>query len=273
MPNFKAVVLDLDGVITQTAKLHAQAWKRLFDEYLDKWSAQHCWPTKPFDPVSDYLKYVDGKARQDGVQSFLSSRGISIPLGDHADPPGAETCHGLGNLKDGYFKEILLARGPEVFKDAVATIKKWRKQGLKIAVASSSKNCAEILRLAGLTDLFDVRVDGTHLQKWDLPGKPAPELFLSAAYLLHVDPSEAILFEDAISGVEAGRRGGFGLVVGVARHGSPEALRDAGADIVVSKLTELDLHQAIAEISKRARPPMPGLRTELTESERKKIAG
>ena len=236
MARFKAVILDLDGVVTQTARLHAEAWKRLFDEYLGKRTEGEA---RPFDVERDYLLYVDGKPRQDGVRGFLESRGIHIPLGNHADSPDVETCHGLGNRKDGYFKEILRRQGPEVFEDAVDALEAWRQKGLKTAIASSSKNCAEILESAGLEELFDVRVDGTHLQRWDMPGKPAPDMFLAAARELGVQPGEAMLFEDAISGVEAGRKGEFGTVVGVARNGSADALRRAGADRVVAKLTEV----------------------------------
>ena len=235
----RAVILDLDGVVTHTAKIHAAAWKRLFDEYSERRFARGDSAYEPFDVEHDYLTFVDGKARQDGVRSFLESRRVLLPLGGIDDLPGVETCHGLGNQKDIYFKELLEKRGPEVFEDAVISLVRWRKDGLRTAVASSSRNCREILRLAGLESLFDVRVDGTHLQKWNLAGKPAPDLFLAAAKRLKVEPSEAVLFEDATAGVEAGKNGHFGLVVGVARHGSGDALIRAGADTIVGKLTDL----------------------------------
>ncbi|OFZ70496.1 MAG: hypothetical protein A3K03_03000 [Bdellovibrionales bacterium RIFOXYD1_FULL_44_7] len=255
----RAVVLDLDGVITHTAKLHSRAWKQLFDEYNQQRIERGDCGFLPFDSEADYLKYVDGKPRQDGVKSFLSSRGINLPVGEFTDSLDSETCHGLGNRKDGYFKKLLRRYGPEVFRDAVDAVGDWKKRGIKTAVASSSRNCAEILRLAGLADFFDVRVDGTHLEKWKMPGKPSPDMFLSAVKQLGVRADESILFEDAISGVEAGKKGQFALVIGVARNGSAKTLLDAGADVVVRKLTEISLTGA-----------GPGLRVEIEEGTARK---
>lgn len=237
----EALVFDLDGVVTRTAKLHSRAWKRLFDEYSNRRVKSGRSGYAPFDPRSEYLKFIDGKPRQDGIRSFLETRGVRLPLGRPDDPPDAETLFGLGHLKNRYFNEALDAFGPEVFEDAVEAIRKWRRMGLKTAIASSSENCERILRTAGLIGLFDARVDGRDLRRWGLPGKPAPDLFLSAVRPLGVSPGRAAVFEDAIAGVQAGRAGGFGLVVGVDRLGDPRRLLEAGADVVVSKLTELSL--------------------------------
>jgi len=241
--DIKAIILDLDGVVTHTAKLHSLAWKQLFDEYFDKYNEKRKRNGKsryePFDIHGDYRQYLDGKPRQDGVKSFLESRGIHLPMGLFEDPPDVETIFGLGNRKNDFFQKALEHSGPEVFPDAIEALHNWRNQGFKTAIASSSKNCEEILRIAGLSGLFDVRVDGTHLEKWGMPGKPAPDMFLAAARLLAVPASQAAVLEDAIAGVQAARKGNFGLVVGVARFGHPELLSQAGADMVVSKLTDL----------------------------------
>jgi kojibiose phosphorylase len=234
----RAILFDLDGVITRTATLHAAAWKRLFDGYL----AQHARRTgqrlAPFDLVHDYRRYVDGKPRYDGVQSYLASRGLTIPWGSPADPPDRETVCGLGNRKDGYFEQALRERGVETFPEAVALVRDARAHGLKTAVVSSSKNCAPILERAGILGLFDARIDGVEAERLQLPGKPAPDTFLEAARRLRVPPGDAVVVEDAISGVEAGKRGGF-RVVGVDEEGRGEALREHGADLVVSHLGEL----------------------------------
>jgi beta-phosphoglucomutase family hydrolase len=236
----RACILDLDGVVTRTARVHAAAWKQLFDEYDERREREGKTSFAPFDPDTDYARFVDGRPRGDGVRCFLESRGIGLPAGSPADPPGAETIGGLGNRKN----ELLLARlesePPEVFPDAVEALRRWKSHRLRTAVASSSKNCERILEITRLSGLFDARVDGTHLEKWQLPGKPAPDLFLAAARLLGVPPERAAVFEDAIAGVQAARAGGFGLVVGVERFGHPERLARAGADRVVSKLTELE---------------------------------
>ncbi len=236
----RALLFDLDGVLTRTASLHAASWKRLFDEYLCERSKRTEDPFVPFELVRDYRKYVDGRPRYDGVQSFLASRGIAIPWGSPTDAPDRETVCGLGNRKDGYFEQALQQQGVETFPEAVALVRDARARGLKTAVVSSSRNCAPILRSAGILGLFDARVDGVEAERLRLPGKPAPDTFLEAARRLQVRPDHAVVFEDAISGVEAGKRGGF-KVVGVDEDGQAEALRRHGADLVVSTLGELSL--------------------------------
>jgi beta-phosphoglucomutase family hydrolase len=231
----RALLFDLDGVLTRTATLHAASWKRLFDEYLRMRDRRSGEPFAPFDMVADYRRYVDGKPRYDGVQSFLASLGISLPWGSPTDGPDRETICGLGNRKDRYFEEALRERGVETFPEAVSLLRSARARGLKTAVVSSSKNCTQILQAAGILDLFDARVDGTEAERLRLPGKPAPDTFLEAARRLHVAPGHAVVFEDAISGVEAGKRGGF-RVVGVDESGRADALREHGADVVVSHL-------------------------------------
>ena len=234
---FDAVIFDLDGVVTRTATLHAGTWKQIFDEYLERHAAGR--PLRPFVIETDYPRYVDGKPRYDGVRSFLASRGIELPEGEIDDPPDRETICGLGNRKNELYNQRLEAGGVEVFEDAVECIRAWRGMGFKTAIVSSSKNCAAVLRSTGLTDLFDVRVDGVEAERLGLTGKPAPDIFLEAANRLGVEPSRAVVFEDAVSGVQAGRAGEFGWVVGVDRGGAREALLENGADIVVSDLREV----------------------------------
>ncbi|UCF19884.1 MAG: beta-phosphoglucomutase family hydrolase [Gemmatimonadota bacterium] len=236
--DFDAVIFDLDGVVTHTASVHAQSWKAVFDRFLRKHSAEHGEPFEPFVIERDYAQYVDGKPRYDGVRSFLASRGIEIPEGNPSDPPDRETVCGLGNLKNELYNEELES-GVEAFEDTVSQIRRWRDLGLKTAIVSSSKNCAAVLRAAGLTDLFDVRVDGMVAAKLGLAGKPAPDIFLKATELLGVEPARSVVFEDAVSGVQAGRAGGFGWVVGVDRVGAREALLTNGADTVVTDLRQL----------------------------------
>jgi alpha,alpha-trehalase len=237
---FDAVIFDLDGVVTHTAAVHAQAWKRVFDEFLERRADREGGPFRPFLIEMDYPEYVDGKPRYDGVRSFLASRGISLPEGDSSDGPDAETVCGLGNRKNVLYNELLDQGGVEIFEDTVERIRAWRKLGLKTAIVSSSKNCAPVLKAAGLTDLFDVRVDGVVSAQLELTGKPAPDIFLKAAELLDVDPKRSVVFEDAVSGVQAGRAGGFGWVVGVDRVGMPETLMENGADTVVSDLRHIE---------------------------------
>ncbi|NIM49188.1 MAG: trehalose-phosphatase [Gemmatimonadales bacterium] len=236
--SFDALLVDLDGVVTKTAAVHAAAWKKLFDEFLSERAKLESTPFQPFDIDSDYPTYVDGKPRYDGVRSFLASRGISLPEGESSDGPGTGTICGLGNTKNQYFNAHLKQHGAEVFDDAIALIHGAKSRGLKVAIVSSSKNCTAILDAAGLADLFDAQVDGLELARLGLPGKPAPDMFLEAARRLGVEPQRAAVLEDAVSGVQAGRAGGFGLVVGVDRVGQAEALRNNGADVVVSELSE-----------------------------------
>jgi beta-phosphoglucomutase family hydrolase len=238
--NIEAVILDLDGVITRTAAVHAQAWKQMFDAYRERRQQRGDDSYEPFDLDRDYRQYVDGKPRYEGVRSFLQSRGLDLPYGDPDDEPGQETICGLGNWKNQLYQDLLEDMGVEVFDDAVLMLRRWRDRGLKRAVVSSSKNCRKVLQLAGLTDLFDVRVDGVTAERLHLKGKPEPDIFLHAARDLGVAPSRAVVFEDAVAGVQAGRAGGFAWVVGVARQGQGQPLLDNGADVVVQRLDELD---------------------------------
>ena len=230
-----AFIFDLDGVVTRTASLHAKAWKRLFDDYLSRRSE----PFQPFDIDADYRRFVDGKPRYEGVRSFLESRGITLPYGDPGDPPDRETICGLGNRKNALFQELMARDGVEVFKGSIAFIRDVKMKGMKTALVSSSKNTKAILAAASITDLFDVMVDGVEAARLGLKGKPHPDVFLEAARRLNVGAERAAIVEDAIAGVEAGRAGGFGLVIGVARSGDGAALRTKGADIVVGDLAEL----------------------------------
>lgn len=234
-----ALLFDLDGVITDTAAVHSRAWKELFDEFLHRWYDERGQAFRPFVIAEDYVQYVDGRRRYDGVASFLASRGIELPRGEPSDGPDEATVCGLGNRKDRHFLAALDERGVVVFADAVALLDAVRDLGKLLAVVSASENCDRILTRAGLLDRFDVRVTGREAAAWGLAGKPAPDTFLKAAELLGVAPGRAVVLEDAISGVQAGRAGGFGLVVGVDRGGAAEALAANGADIVVNDLTVL----------------------------------
>lgn len=236
-----AVIFDMDGVITDTASVHAAAWKRLFDAYLRERAQRTGEPFVPFDAGEDYRRYVDGKPRSDGVRSFLASRGIELPEGDPSDPPDRETVCGLGNRKNGMFLEHLREHGAEPYPSTVALVRELERRGVRTAAISASRNMSEVLDAAGVGELFPVRVDGVLAEELGLPGKPDPAVFVEAARRLGVDPSSAAVVEDALSGVEAGRRGGFALVIGVDRTGNGQALRAAGADVVVSDLGELEL--------------------------------
>lgn len=236
---YGAVLFDLDGVLTDTAGVHAGCWKRTFDEFLRRRADRTGEPFQPFDSESDYRLYVDGKRRYDGVRDFLVSRGIDLPEGAADDPPNAETVCGVGNRKNVLVNEALEEGGVEVYRGSVALVRALRRAGKKTGVVSSSANCAAVLRAAGIEDLFEVRVDGEVAAELDLSGKPAPDTFLEAARELGVDVKRTVVVEDAISGVQAGRNGGFGLVIGIARHDEPGVLRQEGADVVVSDLGEL----------------------------------
>jgi beta-phosphoglucomutase family hydrolase len=239
--DFDAVLFDLDGVITQTAKVHAAAWKHMFDAYL-KQRAEHTGePYRPFDIDRDYRQYVDGKPRFDGVASFLESRGIHLPHGSVNDPPEAETVTGLGNRKNAFFLKTLQEQGPEVYPSTITLIRQLRAHGFRIAVVSASTNCQAILDTAHIADLFDTRVDGITLAEKHLRGKPEPDSFLEAARELHTEAARAVVVEDAISGVEAGVRGKFGCVIGVDRTGHPDALKAAGATLVVQDLGQVSV--------------------------------
>jgi beta-phosphoglucomutase family hydrolase len=238
---FEAAVFDLDGVVTQTAALHEAAWQTMFNDFLERRAAERGERFQPFDPGEDYLSYVDGMPRSAGTRRFLASRGIQVPEGDPSDDSGAATIHGLGARKDALFKESLRRDGVEVFATTIALIDALRSQGVKTAVVTSSKNGREVLRVANLDERFDARIDGLDAVALGLQGKPAPDPFLRAAELLDVAPGRAIVIEDANAGVEAGQRGGFGLVVGVARQNNRAALAAHGADLVVTDLSELDV--------------------------------
>ena len=240
LPNaIRACLFDLDGVLTQTAKVHAAAWKEMFDAFLRKRAAQTGESFEPFDPVADYDEYVDGKPRYDGVRSFLTARGIALPEGTPDDPPDAVTVHGLGNRKNELVLTMIKRQGVEVYKGSVRYVRAVRDAGLGRAVVTSSANADEVLAAAGIDDLFEVRIDGVVAAQKHLEGKPAPDTFLAAARALEVSHDRAAVFEDALAGVAAGRAGRFGLVVGVDRVGQADELLEHGADIVVSDLSEL----------------------------------
>ncbi len=236
---YDAVLLDLDGVITDTASVHAACWKQMFDEYLQRRATQRGEVFHPFDAAADYRLYVDGKPRFNGVRDFLTSRGIQLPEGTPDDPPNAETVGGLGNCKNELVNRIIEDIGVEPYEGSVKFIHQLRRGGFKIAVVTSSQNCTTVLKAVKLDDFFDVQVDGNVIHARQLRGKPAPDTFLMAASLLGVEPSRAVVIEDALSGVEAGSAGGFGLVIGVARKGNAEELRRHGAHLVVNDLGEL----------------------------------
>ena len=237
----RAVIFDMDGVITDTASVHAEAWKRLFDEYLRARADRTAEPFVPFDADEDYRRYVDGKGRFDGVRSFLASRGIQLPEGDPNDPPDRQTICGLANRKNEMFLEHIRRHGVQPYPSTVALVRELQTRGIGTAAISASRNMTEVLDAAGIGDLFAVTVDGTDLDELGLPGKPDPAMFVEAARRLGVDPPSAAVVEDALAGVEAGTRGGIGFVVGVDRTGHADALRAAGADVVVSDLAEFRL--------------------------------
>jgi alpha,alpha-trehalase len=261
--SYDAVIFDLDGVVTQTAAVHAAAWKRLFDAYLAERAARARAaagdagpaeagaapqapgagedPFRPFDVDIDYARYVDGKPRYDGVRDFLTSRGIWLPFGNPTDPPQKETVCGLGNRKNAFFNAQVREHGVKTFPTTLELIRQLHAAGVRTGLMSSSKNTAMVLDVTGTTDLFEVRVDGVVAAEVGLPGKPDPAMYLEAARRMGVEAARSVVVEDALSGVEAGRRGGFGLVIGVDRLDQAEALRAAGADVVVDDLGEVDV--------------------------------
>ncbi len=236
---YDAVIFDLDGVITDTASTHSTAWKALFDEYLQARAIKTGEPFVPFDGETDYRQWVDGKPRYEGVRSFLESRGITLPYGDPEDGPEMETVCGLGNKKNPMFLARLEQDGVQVYDSSVKLVRDLLANGVRAAIVSSSKNCAAILQAAGITDLFETKVDGVDAARMGLTGKPQPDTFLEAAREMGLDPARCVIVEDAISGVQAGRAGGFGCVLGIDRIGDPDALKDNGADVVVSDLVEV----------------------------------
>ncbi|WP_369251604.1 HAD family hydrolase [Streptomyces sp. R41] len=232
----QACLFDLDGVITKTAVVHAAAWKRTFDDFLRQRDGDDF---RPFDDAADYDEYVDGRPRADGVRTFLASRGIELPEGTPDDPPDRTTVQGLGNRKNDLLLELIRSDGVEAYDSTLRYVEAVRASGLRTAVVSSSTNCRDILRSVGAESLFDVTIDGVVAAERRLPGKPHPDTFLAAARDLGVEASEAAVFEDALAGMDAGRSGHFGYVVGVDRVGQGAALRAHGADIVVRDLAEL----------------------------------
>jgi beta-phosphoglucomutase family hydrolase len=238
-PSIRACLFDLDGVLTKTAEIHAVAWKKTFDTFLRNYSQRRGEAFVPFDQKDDYDRYVDGLPRDDGVRTFLKSRGITVPEGDPDDAPGTETIKGIGNAQNWTFHAQLDHGGLKAYDGSIAYVKAVKAAGIKCAVVTSSKNGKAVLEAAGIESLFDARVDGLDAQRQHLRGKPAPDGYLAAAWALHVPPKQAAVFEDALSGVEAGRAGGFGEVVGVDRVGQASALREHGADVVVQDLAEL----------------------------------
>jgi len=234
-----ACLFDLDGVLTQTAKVHAAAWKQTFDEYLRRRAATRGEEFVAFDPVADYDEYVDGKPRADGVRSFLTARGIQLPEGTPEDPPDAETIAGIGNRKNAIVLTMIHDQGVEPYEGSVRYVKAARAAGLRRAVVSSSTNCRDVLAAAGIEDLFERIIDGHVAEREHLQGKPAPDTFLAGTRALGVSPAQAAVFEDALAGVQAGRAGNFGFVVGVDRVGQADALKAHGADVVVRDVAEL----------------------------------
>ncbi|MGH3732789.1 MAG: HAD family hydrolase [Acidimicrobiales bacterium] len=242
---YEAWLFDMDGVLTKTALVHATAWKEAFDAFLLEETARTGVKYAPFDPVSDYEKYVDGEPRADGVRNFLAARGITLPEGNDDDPPTAATVCGVGSRKNDLVLEVMKKQGVQVYEGVVALIAELKSHRVKVAVVSASENTVAALKAAGINDLFDARVDGHTVKDLHLAGKPAPDSFLQAAKDLNVEPAKAVVLEDALAGVQAGRAGHFGLVIGVDHHdegGShdyADQLRAHGADVVVSDLADL----------------------------------
>lgn len=243
--HFKCAVFDLDGVITQSASIHSEAWKTMFDEYLKVWSAEKGVAFVEFTN-EDYLEHVDGKPRYQGCKAFFDSRGIELPFGDPSDGPAVISICGLGNKKNALYQSILGEKGAEVFPSSVAFVKELKRRGIRIGVASSSANTKMVLEKAKLTDMFETRVCGIVSAELGLKGKPNPDIFVTAAKNLGCEPAETVMFEDAIAGVQAGKAGKFGLVLGIAREISPEQLKANGADLVVKDLAEITVDEVDA---------------------------
>jgi beta-phosphoglucomutase family hydrolase len=235
----KACLFDMDGVLTDTAKVHAAAWKEMFDAYLGECAKRTGDEFRGFDAHGDYDEYVDGKPRYDGVRSFLESRGITLDQGSPSDPPGKETVDGLGNQKNEIVLRLIHEQGVEAYPGSIRFVHAVRQADMGTAVVSSSANCREVLQAAGIEQLFEVRIDGGVVEREQLKGKPAPDTYLAAARELGVANQDAAVFEDALSGVEAGRSGHFGYVVGVDRVGQAQALLEHGADVAIKDLAEL----------------------------------
>ena len=253
--HFEAAIFDLDGVITQTAALHFTAWKRMFDEFLQIHAASHHEPFREFTHAHDYLTYVDGRPRYEGVEAFLKSRGIGLSHGLPTDLPGTETICGLGNRKNALFNQVIESDGVRVFDSTVALIGELMRRGIKIGLATSSRNSAAILQKSGIAHLFASVVDGIVSDKMGLRGKPEPDIFSMAAANLGVPNARAIVVEDAVSGIQAGARGGFALVIGVARENNAQELRDYGADLVVTDLGETTADDISRRVFAKGRSP------------------
>ncbi len=251
---FSAAIFDMDGVLTQTASVHSTAWKRMFDEYLRDRERRFGEPFREFTHTEDYLTYVDGRPRYRGVENFLRSRGINVPFGTSEDAPRAETVCGLGNRKNELFNEILNTDGVQLYPSTVALIDELQRQGVRIGLATSSKNSALILEKTATVSLFETVVDGLVSEKLGLKGKPEPDIFTTAAANVGANPAQAIIFEDAVSGVQAGARGSFALVIGIAREHNAAELRANGADLVVTDLAETN----VDEINQRVRSKRRG---------------
>ncbi|WP_089296056.1 HAD family hydrolase [Actinoplanes regularis] len=234
-----ACLFDLDGVLTDTALVHSAAWKQTFDTFLESWAQRHDQQFVPFDSRVDYHRYVDGRQRADGVRTFLASRGITLPEGTPDDDPDQDTVNGVGNRKNVLVLQKIKEGAVQVYPGSVEYLKAAKDAGLRRAVVSASANCKDVLAAAGIADLLEARVDGVVARELGLPGKPAPDTFLHGAKLLGLPPESCAVFEDAQAGVAAGRAGGFGVVIGVDRVGQADALRENGADVVVTDLSEL----------------------------------
>ena len=249
---FDAVLFDLDGVVTRTERLHALAWQRLFDSFLDGRATAAGDPQPLFDYTQDYLRHIDGRPRLDGIRALLKARGITVPEGAADDPEGADSVHGLGKRKNTIFLDLLREEPINIDSGAVDLIRFLRRKGKHLAVVSSSKNCGPVIEAAGLSDLFAVQVDGESAAQTGLRGKPEPDYFLEAAHQLNVDPHRAVVIEDAIAGVKAAQAGAFGYIIAIDRRDNADALRRAGADVVVSDLSMLAIRYLDT-------PPQPGL--------------
>lgn len=237
LPKIQAVILDMDGVITDSARLHAKAWKQMFDGFLEQRVGANY---TPLDQDKDYRRHIDGIARKDGVRAFLASRNLKLPEGTSDDGPAVDSVAGLAERKNDMLLNILDEEGVQVFPDTLEMIKKWKGEGKPLAVISASRNCQRILEAADVLDFFDVRVDGVTVHEKHLEGKPAPDIFLAALLELGTKKANTLIVEDAIAGIKAGKAAGFPCVIGVARNGEKGELLQAGADRVVKVLTELN---------------------------------
>ncbi|MCX5682016.1 MAG: HAD-IA family hydrolase [Candidatus Omnitrophica bacterium] len=251
MKHYDGVIFDLDGVVTKTAMAHALSWKEMFEAYFRLREKRDKEPFKEFVCETDYVHYIDGRPRYKGVENFLKAKGINLPHGDKDDPAGKETICGLGNEKDVRFKRILEEKGIEVYESTVALIKNLKLHHVRVAVASSSKNCAPILKKTGLEELFEARIDGVVSSELGLKGKPESDIFVTAAKHIHCAVNRSVVVEDAVAGVQAGKKGNFALVIGVARQGNDKELKEHGADIVVNTFHGVDANKIEEWVGKK----------------------